>query len=190
MAKRKIPEILNIDEQEQLLKIFNKRYYNSRRNHTMIKLFLNSGLRISEMVDLKWKCINLMTGQLKVVQGKGNKDRIIWINDIMLEELQAWREDQCKKLGAPTEYVFSNREGERLVERDVREMINKYSMKALNKKVNPHTLRHSYATDLYRETKDIRLVQKALGHADLSTTMIYTHIVDDELENALKAFRK
>lgn len=70
MAKRKIPEILNIDEQEQLLKIFNKRYYNSRRNHTMIKLFLNSGLRISEMVDLKWKCINLMTGQLKVVQGK------------------------------------------------------------------------------------------------------------------------
>lgn len=188
MAKRKIPEILTIDEQEQLLKIFNKRYFNSRRNHTMINLFLHSGLRVSEMASLKWKDINLMTGQLKVVRGKGDKDRILWINDTMLEELQIWREDQSEKIG-PTEYVFSNREGKRLIERDIREMINKYSTKALNKKVNPHTLRHSYATDLYRETKDIRLVQKALGHEDLSTTMIYTHLVDDELENALKSFR-
>lgn len=188
MAKRKIPEILTIDEQEQLLKIFNKRYFNSRRNHIMIKLFLHSGLRVSEMASLKWNHINLMTGQLKVVRGKGNKDRILWINDTMLEELQTWREDQFEKVGA-TEYVFSNRECKRLIERDIREMINKYSMKALNKKVNPHTLRHCYATDLYRETKDIRLVQKALGHEDLSTTMIYTHLVDDELENALKSFR-
>ena len=185
---RKIPEILTIDEQEMLLKVFNKRYFNARRNKCMINLFLNAGLRLSEMLDLRWKDINLQIGQLKVVQGKGNKDRILWINDKMLEELQEWREDQAENI--ESEYVFSTREGKRLKDSDIRQMIYKYSEKALDKRISPHVLRHTYATDLYRETKDIRLVQKALGHADLSTTMIYTHIVDDELENALKAFRK
>ena len=186
---RKIPEILNIDEQKMLLKVFNKRYFNSRRNRCMINLFLNTGLRLSEMLDLKWKDINLMTGQLKIIDGKGGNDRIIWINDDMLQEACNWREDQFENLGK-VDYVFSTREGKRLKDRDIREMLYKYSEKALNKRISPHTLRHTYATDLYRATKDIRLVQKALGHADLSTTMIYTHIVDDELESALKSFRK
>ena len=70
-------------------------------------------------------------------------------------------------------------------------MVERYCKKAgIPKDIHPHTLRHTFATDLYRETKNIRLVQKALGHADLSTTMIYTHIVDDELEDALKTFRR
>ncbi|WP_455539510.1 tyrosine-type recombinase/integrase [Terrisporobacter sp.] len=185
---RKIPEVLTIDEQELLLKVFNKRYFNSRRNHTMINMFLNTGLRLSEMLNLKWKNVNLMTGQLKVVQGKGDKDRILWINDSMLQELCNWREDQSEKLGK-VDYIFSTREGKRLKDSDIRQMVYKYSQKALNKRISPHTLRHTYATDLLRETKNIRLVQKALGHADLSTTMIYTHIVDDEMENALKNFR-
>ena len=75
-------------------------------------------------------------------------------------------------------------------DRDIREMLNIYSKKSIGKRISPHTLRHTFATDLYRETKDIRLVQKALGHSDLSTTMIYTHIVDDELEQSLKLFRQ
>ena len=70
-------------------------------------------------------------------------------------------------------------------------MVARSAAKAgIEKNVHPHTLRHSFATDLYRETSKIRLVQKALGHSDLSTTMIYTHIVDDELEDALKSFRQ
>ena len=185
---RKIPEVLDIDEQEMLLQVFNKRYFNSRRNKCMVQLFLNTGLRLSEMLDLKWENVNLMTGQLKVVDGKGGNDRILWVNEVMLQELCNWREDQSENIGK-SEYVFSTREGRRLKYRDVRGMLYKYSEKALNKRISPHTLRHTYATDLYRQTKDIRLVQKALGHADLSTTMIYTHIVDDELENALKSFR-
>ena len=70
-------------------------------------------------------------------------------------------------------------------------MVKRYSKKAdINKNVSPHTLRHTFATDLYQETKNIRLVQKALGHSDLFTTMIYTHIVDEELERALKGLRQ
>lgn len=186
--KRKIPEILTLQEQEQFINIFNTRYFNSVRNRVMVKLFLNSGLRLSEMTSLKWTRINLMTGQLKVVVGKGGNDRILWINEDMLEELRSWREQQTEKLGA-SEYVFSTRDLNKIKDTDVRSMVYKYSEKALGKRISPHTLRHTYATDLLRATRNIRLVQKALGHSDISTTMIYTHIVDHEMEDALKSFR-
>ncbi len=96
---RKIPEILDMQEQKQLLNIFNMRYFNSRRNKIMIELFLCSGLRLSEMLDLQWKDINLMSGQLKVVQGKGKKDRILWVNEDMLNILRNWKIEQSNKYG-------------------------------------------------------------------------------------------
>ncbi|EOU1468067.1 tyrosine-type recombinase/integrase [Clostridium perfringens] len=187
---RKIPEVLTMQEQKQLLNIFNMRYFNSRRNKIMIELFLCSGLRLSEMLDLQWKDINLMSGQLKVVQGKGKKDRILWVNEDMLNILRNWKIEQSNKYGV-VDLVFCSRNKKRLDDKGIRKMIETYSIKAgINKHITPHTLRHTYATDLLRETKNIRLVQKALGHADLSTTMIYTHIVDDEYEDALKNFRR
>lgn len=186
---RKIPEVLTLEEQNKLINIFNTRYFNSRRNRAMIILDLNSGLRLQELLDLRWKDINLMTGQLKVVQGKGDKDRIIWINDITLNTLRNWREDQYNKLGE-CDYVFTTSTKKQLDQRAIRRMVEDYSIKAsIDKHVTPHTLRHTYATDLLRECKNIRLVQKALGHSDISTTMIYTHIVDDEMENVLRRFR-
>ena len=189
MAKRKIPEILTAEEQEKLLSMFNVRYFNSFRNRTMIKLFLASGLRLSEMINLRWRDINLMTGQLKVVEGKGAKDRILWISDSIVKELRLWKEKQSGKLGI-CELVFTSNSKKKLDDRNIRKMVYQYSSKAgINKNVSPHTFRHTYASDLLRATKNIRLVQKALGHEDLSTTMIYTHIVDEEFEIALKAFR-
>ncbi|NGT01469.1 tyrosine-type recombinase/integrase [Clostridium perfringens] len=187
---RKIPEVLTIEEQKQLLNIFNMRYFNSRRNKVMIELFLCSGMRLSEILNLKWKDINLMSGQLKVVQGKGSKDRILWINEEMLNILRNWKIEQSNKYGV-VDLVFCSRNKKRLDDKGIRKMIETYSIKAgINKHITPHTLRHTYATDLLRETKNIRLVQKALGHSDLSTTMIYTHIIDDEYEDALKNFRR
>lgn len=189
MAKRKIPEFLTEQEQEQLINIFNIRYFNSFKNRTMIKLFLASGLRLSEMINLRWKDINLMTGQLKVVEGKGAKDRILWISDSIVEELGVWKEKQAKKLGI-CEYMFTTASKGKLDDRNVRRMVDEYSNKAgITKNVSPHTFRHTFASDLLRATKNIRLVQKALGHEDLSTTMIYTHIVDEEFEDALKKLR-
>ncbi|WP_297637923.1 tyrosine-type recombinase/integrase [uncultured Clostridium sp.] len=186
---RKIPEVLTIEEQEQLINVFNCRYYNSYKNKTMIQLFLATGLRLSELLDLKWKNINLQTGQLKVIQGKGNKDRILWISDTMLDILREYKTKQVDKQGV-VDLVFCSSSGKRLDDRGIRRMLVTYCGKAkITKEISPHTLRHTYATDLLRATKNIRLVQKALGHADLSTTMIYTHIVDDEFEDALKNFR-
>lgn len=186
MSTKKIPEFLTKEEQELLINVFNVRYITSHRNKTMVQLDLKTGLRLTELLDLKWNHINLLTGQLKVVEGKGKKDRILWLSEDTLSILTIWKERQFKELGK-VDYVFTNREGKQLVDRDIREMIVNYAKKAgITKDISPHTLRHSFATDLLRETKNIRLVQKALGHADLSTTMIYTHIVDDEFEEAMK----
>jgi len=78
MAKRKIPEVLTKTEQERLVSIFNERYLCSQLNKTMIKLMLDIGLRLSETINLKWSQIDLQTGEVKVIQGKGNKDRVVW----------------------------------------------------------------------------------------------------------------
>ena len=87
--------------------------------------------------------------------------------------------------------MFTTLEGKPVSPRYVQKMVARLAAKAgIEKSVHPHTLRHSFATDLYRETSKIRLVQKALGHSDLSTTMIYTHVFDAELEEALKSFRQ
>jgi len=190
MPKRKIPDILTEEEQQKLLDVFNTRYLSPHRNKTMIKLFLDSGLRLSEMINLKWKHINLQTGQLKVVQGKGAKDRVIWVNDGVLDMLRKWRERQVNDIG-DVDYVFTTQKGNKLNPMDVRQMVYTYSKKAgiTDKKVSPHTFRHTFASGLLRSTNNLRKVQKALGHSDISTTQIYTYIVDEELEEAMKGFR-
>jgi len=209
MSKRKIPHILTIEEQEKLLSQFNKRYFSSHKNKVMIRLFLDTGLRLKEMIKLEWRNINLQTGKLKV-RGKGDKERVIWVNDDTLDQLREWKERQVKKVGRVT-LVFTTNKGTQLKPRQIREMIYRYSDKAgiqeemikhyrddkgnklpetyKEKKVSPHTLRHTYATDMLRAGENLRTIQKALGHSSIKTTQIYTHIVDEELEQACKNFR-
>ena len=202
--KRKIPEILDIEEQKKLLNVFNTRYPTSLRNKAMIRLMLTAGLRLAEAINLKWPNINFRAGKLKVEEGKGRKDRQLWLGEKTLNLLGEWRERQSKALEEKgrenkNNLVFTTLTGNKLNQVNVRKMVYRYAEKAgiqeevtkhyrdkegnklpetyKEKKVTPHTLRHTFATDLYRDTKDIRQVQKALGHSDLSTTMIYTHLV-------------
>ncbi len=188
---RKIPEVLTVEEQEALLNQPNPRYPTGHRNKVMLKIMLDTGLRSAETINLKWRHIDLMSGKLIVREGKGAKDRTLWLGEENLEMLQAWRERQVEDVRGDCEHVFTTLKGDPLQGRYLRQMVDRLAKKAgIEKNISPHTLRHTFATDLYRETKNIRLVQKALGHADLSTTMIYTHIVDEELEGAMKGFRK
>ena len=194
MGKRKIPVVLTEEEQQKLLDRFNTRYVTSQRNKVMFQLMLNTGLRVSETVSLRWEDVNLTSGKVMVREGKGAKDRTLWVDNSQLDKLGEWKERQVEKVGRLPKWVFSTlREGnagEKMSIQQVWKTLKTYSGKAgIEKDISPHTLRHTFATDLYRETGKIRLVQKALGHTDLSTTMIYTHIVDEELENALKSFR-
>ena len=188
---RKIPEVLTPEEQAALLRQPNKRYPTGERNRLMLRLMLDTGLRLAEVMDLRWKDIDLNTGKLMVRQGKGHKDRTLWTGEDNLKQLHSWRERQKIAVGHATKLVFTTLKGGKLHPRYVQRMVKRYAAKAgIEKDITPHTLRHSFATDLYRETTNIRLTQKALGHANLSTTQIYTHIVDEEVEEALKSFRQ
>lgn len=182
---------LTPEQQQTLLKRPNPRYPTGERNRLMLRLMLDTSLRLAEAIDLRWKDIDLNTGKLMVRQGKGHKDRTLWTGDEDLTLLRKWRERQAKQVGHAPELVFTTLQGGELHPRYVQRMVKRYGRKAgIEKDITPHTLRHSFATDLYRETTNIRLTQKALGHANLSTTQIYTHIVDEELEAALKSFRQ
>ena len=105
--------------------------------------------------------------------------------------LRSWRERQARDVTGDHEHVFTTLTGRPVSPRYVQQMVKRYAVRAgIEKGVHPHTLRHSFATDLYRQTTNIRLTQKALGQSNLATTQIYTHIVDEELEGALRSFRQ
>lgn len=180
---RRLPEVLTRAEAAALLAAPSRAYPTGRRDRCMLKLMLNAGLRASEVLNLTWRGVDLHTGRLTVRRGKGDKDRQVWINDEALALLRHWRAE------APAcPWCFPTLGGTRIHGAQLRAMVKRRAKKAgIAKDVHPHMLRHTYATELYRASKDIRLVQKALGHASLSTTMIYTHLVDDDLEAAMRA---
>jgi integrase/recombinase XerD len=184
---RRIPEVLTAEEQEGLFSQLDQNRLVDLRNLCMLKLMMDNGLRISEAIHLQVRDVDWNNGSFVVRQGKGNRDRILYLNDENLALLKRWKEArpiQCSLL-------FTTLQGHPVYDVYIRQVMKRITKKAhIDKNVHPHTLRHSFATDLYRYSKDIMLVQKALGHSDISTTMIYTHLVDDDLEDALRNFRK
>jgi len=187
---RRLPEVLTAEEQAALLAQPNPRYPTGERNRLMMSLMLNTGLRLSETTGLQWCDLDLNTGKLFVRQGKGAKDRVLWLGEEDTGLLHRWRQRQASEVCGDCSLVFSTLDGKAVSNRYVQQMVKRYAAKAsILKNVHPHCLRHSFASDLLRESHNIRLVQKALGHADLSTTMICTHIHDQEIESAMKALR-
>lgn len=194
----KLPTILNASEIQALTAQANPRYVTGHRNRVMMQLMLSLGLRLAEVVSLRWDDIDFLSEILMIREGKGMKDRILFIKDNNWRgvddksALLEWKKRQTEELGALPEYVFTtmsaHSSGNPLSDRYVQAMIRRYSRRAkIKKKISPHTLRHTFATRLYKHTKDIVVVQKALGHADLSTTMIYVHLVSSDVEQALSS---
>ena len=181
---RRLPKVLSADEQAALLSQFNTRYPSPHRNLCMVRLMLEAGLRVGEAVALRPQHLDMTTCRLQVREGKGSRDRVLWIRDGLRDLIGEW-------LGRRPEspWLFPAREGGQVSTRYMREMVKRVARRAGISEVerfSPHALRHTFATDLLTATKNIRLVQKALGHADLSTTMIYTHVADSDLEEALR----
>ena len=132
--------------------------------------------------------VELETGKLKIINGKGNVDRNLWLNDDELGILKSWLKIRPK---ADHDLIFCTLKGSRINNRYVRAMIERIGIRAgINRRIYPHLLRHSCLTDLYKATKDIRMVQKIAGHSNLSTTEIYTHIYDADVEKAMKNLRR
>jgi len=195
---KKLPTILNESEIQALTAQANPRYVTGHRNRVMLQLMLSIGLRLAEVVGLRWDDVDFLSEILMVREGKGMKDRTLFIKDNNWRgvddktALQEWKQRQTKELGELPEHVFTTMSkgsrGNQLSDRYVQAMIRRYSSRAgITKKISPHTLRHTFATGLYKHTKDIIVVQQALGHSDLSTTMVYVHLASSDLEQALSS---
>jgi integrase/recombinase XerC len=153
------------------------------RDRAILESLYSSGARVSELVGLNRDDIDFIGGVLKVY-GKGKKERLAPIGDKALRAIRSYLE-KFNELGTKEKKaVFINKRGKRMSGRDVRRVVEKYIRKtSLNENVSPHSLRHSFATHLLDKGADLRSVQELLGHANLSTTQIYTHVTTERLKS-------
>jgi integrase/recombinase XerD len=188
---RKLPDTLSFAEIETLLAAIPLGESEGHRNRAMIEMLYSSGLRVSELVELKKSQVFADVGFLKVV-GKGNKERLVPVGRAALHYLKLYdehvRSHQVPAKGQE-EFVFLNRRGQKLTRVMVFLIIKKTAEKAgIQKSISPHTFRHSFATHLIEGGADLRAVQEMLGHESITTTEIYTHLDRDYLRQVLTEF--
>jgi integrase/recombinase XerD len=181
---RSLPVTLSEGEVEELLNAPEVSDPLGHRDRAMLEVLYATGLRVSELINLKQSQVNLNQGVLRI-QGKGDRERLIPIGD----EAQRWvREFQAGPrveilLERQTEYLFPTRRGDRMTRQAFWHIIKRYAKKAeIGGKLSPHTLRHAFATHLLNNGADLRVVQMLLGHSDLSTTQIYTHVARERMK--------
>lgn len=182
---RSLPKSLSEDEVESLLHAPNTDEPLGHRDRTMLELLYATGLRVSELINLKQSQVNFNQGVIRIV-GKGDRERLIPLG----EEAQRWMRDFIDGprmeilLERQTDYLFPTRRGDRMTRQAFWHIIKRYAQKAgVRKKMSPHSLRHAFATHLLNRGADLRVVQLLLGHSDLSTTQIYTHVARERLKD-------
>ncbi len=187
-------EFLEPDELNRLLEVSNKGNLIGLRDRAILELFFSTGLRVSELSKLNRKDINLKKDEF-TVRGKGDKLRIVFVSEQAKSALKNYlseRTDLDKTLFIRIDRAQKNKndqESFRLTPRSIQRIVKKYALAAgITKKVTPHTIRHSYATDLLAAGADIRSVQTMLGHSSITTTQIYTHITDKKLKETYKSY--
>ncbi len=171
-APRKLPQVLDVDEAVQLVELPTDAPL-GLRDRAMLELFYSSGLRLSELCALRWRDLALADG-LVTVLGKGSKQRTVPVGSHAVKALDAWRHDSG---GQPDGAVFPGRGGRPITPRAVQIRLRALAQRqGLFKRVHPHLLRHSFASHVLESSGDLRGVQELLGHADIATTQIYTHL--------------
>jgi integrase/recombinase XerD len=188
---RKLPETLSFIEIEQLLEAIPLGEPEGHRNRAILEMLYSSGLRVSELTELKKSQIFEDIGFLRVV-GKGNKERLVPIGKDALKYLNIYKDEvrvhQTIAKGHE-EFVFLNRRGKKLTRVMIFLIIKKIALQAgIDKNISPHTFRHSFATHLIEGGADLRAVQEMLGHESITTTEIYTHLDRDYLRQVLTDF--
>ncbi|MGC8584607.1 MAG: site-specific tyrosine recombinase/integron integrase [Thermoplasmata archaeon] len=172
---RKLPTYLNEMEMSLIL----EKSMENLRDHVILMTLAFTGLRVSELVSLNVEDIDFYENIIHVKSGKGDKDRIVVLDSAVLDLIKEYLKGE-KRLTGP---VFISRKKVRITTTQIERIVKKYvRMAGINKKVTPHTFRHTFATTLLRNGADIRFIQQLLGHSSIATTQIYTHVD----ENALK----
>jgi tyrosine recombinase XerC len=179
---KRLPEFLTLDEVERLLNAPDLSTPHGQRDRALLELLYASGLRVSEVVKLDLGEVDLDTNEIRV-WGKGSKERVVLMGKPASEAVSNYLEQGRPKLlgEKKTNALFINRYGQRIPERRVQKMLEGYAKKAgIEKRVHPHILRHTFATHLLDGGADLRVVQELLGHAQLSSTQIYTHVTKSQ----------
>lgn len=191
MRPRHLPDVLTDSEITEIQRTFDRSTMEGERNYVIVEVLYGCGLRVSELVGLKMSNIYADEQMLQVI-GKGDKERWVPVNEralqLMLNYIHSVRSHVPVKPGEER-YVFLNRRGAHLTRQMVFIML-KDAVKAagIQKTVSPHSLRHSFATELVENGADLRAVQEMLGHESISTTEIYTHLTRDTLRNTIAAY--
>lgn len=195
-TQRKQVTFLNVEEVERLFAQADVNKLNGLRDRAILELLFTSGLRISELVNLNRDHINLKRREF-MVRGKGQKDRPIFISQESanwLDEYLKNRQDNIPALFiryGGTKSTSNSNNYQRLTARSIQRMISRYAKLAgITKHVSPHTMRHSFATDLLMNGSDLRSVQALLGHSNIATTQIYTHVTDPHLKSVHQQFHR
>ncbi len=179
-VEKKLPQFLSIDEVMKLLNSPSLDTLIGIRDRAIIETLYATGIRVSELVSINEEDINWNYGEIRVF-GKRAKERVVIVGEETIKILQLYKDYvRPKLLKKPEKAFFLNAKGGRISDRGVRMIIKKYT-KEFNKKISPHTLRHTFATHLLEGGADLRYVQELLGHVRISTTQIYTHLTTDQI---------
>jgi integrase/recombinase XerD len=187
---KRVPDVLTQTEIESMIKAAQGRGGQQVRDQAILELFYASGMRVSELANLKIENVNLAVGYVRCL-GKGSKERIIPIGRRAQEGVKKYLEQVRPKFGKgqSTSDLFLSRLGKKLSRQSIWKLIKYYAQKArITKTIKPHTLRHTFATHLLEHGADLRSVQEMLGHSDISTTQIYTHVDRERLRSVHKQF--
>lgn len=188
---KRVPEVLSQAEIESVIQAAHGRKSQQIRDQAILELFYASGMRVSELADLKLSGVNFEVGYVRCI-GKGRKERLIPIGKKSREAIASYCQKVRPKYEAraqSTDVLFLSRLGKRMSRQSIWNLIKAYAKKAgIKKNLKPHTLRHTFATHLLEHGADLRSVQEMLGHSDISTTQIYTHVDKERLKSVHKQF--
>lgn len=191
-VEQKLPDILSTVEIDHLIAAPDRSKLQGKRDYALLEFLYGTGMRVSELVDLDLEDVHLAMGFVRVF-GKGGKERIVPLGGKAIDACTVYineaRRKFTQKVATPVDALFVNMRGGRLTRQGCWRILKKYALEAnLKKELTPHILRHSFATHLIENGADLRAVQEMLGHADISTTQIYTHVSRSRLKEVYTKF--
>lgn len=182
--EKRLPKFLNFEDTNKLLNAFDNNNFIGLRNSLILEILYSTGIRVSEITNIKLNDIS-MSDKSVVITGKGNKQRIVYFGTLCLNLIDMYLKKSYPILNVNnSDYLILSKRGKKINDREIRNIVD-YAAKiaGIEMKISPHVLRHTYATHMLNEGADLRSVQELLGHENLSTTQVYTHLTNEKIRN-------